>query len=61
MSNRQVVFVDPDDDTQQYWWPAMLIPPTEYQRFEKQKITIPKENEILVCYFEDGSLYGCLT
>ena len=61
MSQRKVVFVDPDDPEQEYWWPAMLIPPQEYQLLQKQRITIPKKSKVLVCYFEDGSLYYMLT
>jgi hypothetical protein len=59
-SRRKVVFVNPDDDHCLYWWPAIVVPETEYNLFKQSydnsnNFKIPNENEILVCYFEDGS------
>jgi len=57
---RRVVFVNPDDDHYLYWWPALVVPEIEYNLFKQSyddsnNFKIPDENEILVCYFEDGS------
>jgi len=57
---RKVVFVNPDDDHYLYWWPALVVPEIEYNLFKQSyddsnNFKIPNENEILVCYFEDGS------
>ncbi|KAJ3013987.1 UNVERIFIED_CONTAM: hypothetical protein HDU68_000463 [Siphonaria sp. JEL0065] len=54
----EVVFVDPDDAEAPWWWPAIVVPPNEFQEFRKSynlEIDEPKEGEYLVCYFEDGS------
>jgi hypothetical protein len=32
-----------------------VVPSSDYQQFQKQKITIPKQDQLLICYFEDGS------
>ncbi|ORX48107.1 hypothetical protein BCR36DRAFT_294191 [Piromyces finnis] len=57
---RKVVFVNPEDDGCLYWWPAIVVPEIEYNLFKQSyddsnNFKIPNENEILVCYFEDGS------
>jgi len=57
---RRVVFVNPDDDHYLYWWPALVVPEIEYNLFKQSyddsnNFKIPNEDEILVCYFEDGS------
>ncbi|KAJ3100530.1 hypothetical protein HDU97_002166 [Phlyctochytrium planicorne] len=57
-SKRRVVFVDPDDANAPWWWPALVVPPAEFETFRKyvgNEITEPKDGEYLVCYFEDGS------
>ncbi len=61
----RVVFVDPDDPNCKYWWVAMVllsnkvVPSEEHSLFFKINKTTQqlKPDEILVCYFEDGSLY----
>jgi len=60
---RRIVFVDPDDEQAKWWWPAMVVPPEEIEIFRKSvgvesgvECGFPEENEILVVYFEDGSL-----
>ncbi|KAJ3272731.1 hypothetical protein HDV01_005258 [Terramyces sp. JEL0728] len=55
---KKLVFVDPDDSKATYWWPAMVVPEGEWSLFQKSqgvRVPIPKEGELLVCYFEDGS------
>ncbi|ORX96736.1 hypothetical protein K493DRAFT_314372 [Basidiobolus meristosporus CBS 931.73] len=55
---RKVVFVDPDEPTAPYWWPAMIVPEREIEAFKQtmeNDIQEPKKGEHLVCYFEDGS------
>ncbi|KAI9331533.1 hypothetical protein DFJ73DRAFT_70035 [Zopfochytrium polystomum] len=57
-ANRRVVFVDPDDENALWWWPALVVPPKEFQQFRQTmgiEIEEPKDGEYLVCYFEDGS------
>jgi len=55
---RKIVFVDPDDDNANFFWPAMVIPHKEIKEFQNASgadVDIPGENEYLVAYFEDGS------
>lgn len=58
MSLRErVVFVDPEDDSCPYWWPALIVP-TEYIHLFQQSISEPvplTSTDLVVCYFEDGS------
>lgn len=56
---RKVVFVDPDDPTAPYWWPAMVVPADEIAIFKQTmdtNVREPGRGEHLVCYFEDASL-----
>ncbi|KAG0355614.1 hypothetical protein BG005_005440 [Podila minutissima] len=50
---RDVVFVDPLDETMGYWWPAMIVPVPEID----SSMEIPSLNpgECLVKYFEDNT------
>ncbi|EGF77604.1 expressed protein [Batrachochytrium dendrobatidis JAM81] len=53
-----LVFVDPDDSDTPYWWPAMVVPHSEYSLFKQTMgpdVELPGEGQLLVCYFEDGS------
>ena len=53
----KVVFVDPDDDSCPYWWPALVVP-NEYLHLFQQTINeqVPVNGtDLVVCYFEDGS------
>ncbi|PJF16640.1 hypothetical protein PSACC_03553 [Paramicrosporidium saccamoebae] len=54
----RLVFVDPEDDTLPYWWPALIVLPSEYDMFhETMDSTVcgVLPAECLVCYFEDAS------
>ena len=54
---QKVVFVDPEDDSCPYWWPALIVP-TEYIHLFQQSISEPvplTSTDLVVCYFEDGS------
>lgn len=58
-----MVFVDPDDDGVQWWWPALLVPENEIEVFRQTLLNnsaefLPplKDDDVLVVYFEDGSL-----
>ena len=56
--SRKIVFVDPDDLEARWWWPAMIVPLTEIAAFRLAvggDIGFPRQGEVLVCYFEDGS------
>ena len=53
----KVVFVDPDDDSCPYWWPALVVPKEHLHLFQQ---TINEQvpvngTDLVVCYFEDGS------
>ena len=51
-----LVWVDPQDDAVDFWWPAVVIPREEYHNM-KEVVSLPKSLfDSLVCYFEDGSL-----
>ncbi|CAJ0848841.1 11180_t:CDS:10 [Entrophospora sp. SA101] len=55
---KKVVFVDPDDPSASYWWPALVVPNKEIEIFKQKMdydVQYPGEGENLVCYFEDGS------
>ncbi|RUS27911.1 hypothetical protein BC938DRAFT_482581 [Jimgerdemannia flammicorona] len=55
---RKVVFVDPDDPSAPYWWPAMVVPSDEIAVFKQTmdaSVREPERGEHLVCYFEDAS------
>ncbi|KAJ3119103.1 hypothetical protein HDU96_000018 [Phlyctochytrium bullatum] len=55
---RRVVFVDPDDAEAPWWWPALVVLPSEFEKFRRSvdsDVAEPKDGEYLVCYFEDGS------
>ncbi|RUS17540.1 hypothetical protein BC937DRAFT_89834 [Endogone sp. FLAS-F59071] len=43
---RKVVFVDPDDPTAPYWWPAMVVPADEIAIF-KQTMDTNVRDDIL--------------
>ncbi|GJJ78130.1 hypothetical protein EMPS_10489 [Entomortierella parvispora] len=49
---RDVVFVDPLDDKESYWWPAMIVPVAEIDSTMDCRILNP--GECLVKYFEDN-------
>lgn len=53
----QIVFVDPQDKKEKFWWPGIIVDQEEYDSFFKEMgepVTI--ENDcVLVCYFEDAS------
>ncbi|RKP08691.1 hypothetical protein THASP1DRAFT_29525 [Thamnocephalis sphaerospora] len=48
----ELVFVDPLDISVRYWWPAMVVPPTQIDRF--MRLPYPGTDECLVRYFEDN-------
>ncbi|KAI9596119.1 hypothetical protein BDF19DRAFT_439708 [Syncephalis fuscata] len=48
----ELVFVDPLDTTVRYWWPAMVVPPSQIDRF--MRLPYPGHDECLVRYFEDN-------
>lgn len=53
----QIIFVDPQDPLEKYWWSAITVPPSDYDHFFNEMgetITIEKDS-VLVCYFEDAS------
>ncbi|KAH6560441.1 hypothetical protein BASA61_008811 [Batrachochytrium salamandrivorans] len=53
-----LVFVDPDDAHTPYWWPAMVVPHSEYSLFKRTmgpNVELPGVGQLLVCYFEDAS------
>ena len=55
----RLVFVDPEDETLPYWWPAIIVPEEELDTFRDtmdSDISRIKSGERLVCYFEDASL-----
>ena len=57
---RKLVFVDPDDDKALFFWPALIIPLKDVERFKSHvsgAVDLPAPGEHLVSYFEDGSLY----
>ncbi|RKP24154.1 hypothetical protein SYNPS1DRAFT_30076 [Syncephalis pseudoplumigaleata] len=57
-AKRRIVFVDPDDPSAPFWWPAMVVPESEIDVFRQtmtSDIQEPGANEHLVCYFEDSS------
>lgn len=47
----EVVFVNPDDPLEPFWWPGVIIPP----ELLDESIPTPKEGELVVFYFEDGT------
>ncbi|KAG0053095.1 hypothetical protein BGZ83_001687 [Gryganskiella cystojenkinii] len=49
---RDVVFVDPLDDKESYWWPAMIVPVPEIDSTMDCRVLNP--GECLVKYFEDN-------
>ncbi|KAG0023651.1 hypothetical protein BGZ80_008689 [Entomortierella chlamydospora] len=49
---RDVVFVDPLDDKESYWWPAMIVPVPEID--SSMDCTVLNPGECLVKYFEDN-------
>ncbi|KAG0227884.1 hypothetical protein BGW42_002538 [Actinomortierella wolfii] len=49
---RDVVFVDPLDDKESYWWPAMIVPIPEID--PSMDCTVLNPGECLVKYFEDN-------
>ncbi|KAF9900971.1 hypothetical protein EC991_006694 [Linnemannia zychae] len=49
---RDVVFVDPLDDKESYWWPAMIVPVPEID--SSMECTVLNPGECLVKYFEDN-------
>ncbi|ORX90881.1 hypothetical protein K493DRAFT_55603 [Basidiobolus meristosporus CBS 931.73] len=54
---REVVFVDPLDESAEYWWPAMVVPPSEIDRsMVSRKLEC---DECLVRYFEDNKFSIC--
>ncbi|KAK9688237.1 hypothetical protein K7432_014469 [Basidiobolus ranarum] len=54
---REVVLVDPLDESADYWWPAMIVPPTEIDRsMISRKL---ERDECLVRYFEDNKFSVC--
>ncbi|KAG0010862.1 hypothetical protein BGZ82_003244, partial [Podila clonocystis] len=50
---RDVVFVDPLDETMGYWWPAMIVPVPEID--SSMEIPSLDPGECLVKYFEDNT------
>ncbi|CAG8437073.1 10506_t:CDS:2 [Ambispora gerdemannii] len=48
---REVVFVDPRDKTEKFWWPAMVVPHGEVD--ESMGFDELGPNEVIVKYFED--------
>ncbi|KAK9729357.1 hypothetical protein K7432_000326 [Basidiobolus ranarum] len=54
---REVVFVDPLDESAEYWWPAMIVPPTEIDRSMLSRKL--EQDECLVRYFEDNKFSVC--
>lgn len=52
----EIVFVDPQEPSEQFWWPGIIVPPHDYDHFFKQMgDPIDVQDSILVCYFEDAS------
>lgn len=52
----EIVFVDPQDPSEPFWWPAIIVTPPEYDHFFKlMGEPIDVHDSILVCYFEDAS------
>ncbi|KAF9208461.1 hypothetical protein BGZ49_008749 [Haplosporangium sp. Z 27] len=49
---RDVVFVDPLDEKESYWWPAMIVPVPEID--SSMDCTVLNPGECLVKYFEDN-------
>ncbi|KAK9764468.1 histone lysine methyltransferase Set9, variant 2 [Basidiobolus ranarum] len=49
------VFVNPLDDNEPFWWPALLIPSSETDRSMRR----PKPGQYAVRYFEDGTYSLC--
>ncbi|KAG0240277.1 hypothetical protein B0O80DRAFT_108168 [Mortierella sp. GBAus27b] len=49
---RDVVFVDPLDEKESYWWPAMIVPVPEID--STMECTVLNPGECLVKYFEDN-------
>ncbi|KAG0199992.1 hypothetical protein BGX28_006816 [Mortierella sp. GBA30] len=49
---RDVVFVDPLDDKESYWWPAMIVPVSEID--SSMDCIVLNPGECLVKYFEDN-------
>ncbi|KAF9437561.1 hypothetical protein BGZ76_000216 [Entomortierella beljakovae] len=49
---RDVVFVDPLDEKEIYWWPAMIVPVPEID--SSMGYSILEQGECLVKYFEDN-------
>ncbi|ORY06982.1 hypothetical protein K493DRAFT_310379, partial [Basidiobolus meristosporus CBS 931.73] len=54
---REVVLVDPLDESADYWWPAMIVPPTEIDRSMLSRKL--ERDECLVRYFEDNKFSVC--
>lgn len=51
-----IVFVDPQDPCEEFWWPAVVVNPAEREHFfSEMGEPIAINNDILVCYFEDAS------
>lgn len=51
-----IVFVDPQDPNEKFWWPAIVVNDHELDHFfSEMGEPIPTNNDILVCYFEDAS------
>ena len=51
----QVVFVDPDDESCLYWWPALIVPHEHLHLFQPTNGETIGSSDLVVCYFEDGS------
>lgn len=54
---QKIVFVDPEDPTCPFWWPALIVPAEHLHLFPHTDpgSSAPSPDEIVVCYFEDGS------
>ncbi|KAI8803793.1 hypothetical protein BJ742DRAFT_776855 [Cladochytrium replicatum] len=56
--SHRVVFVNPDDESQPWWWPALVVPEEDFEMFKASvdnDVERPGFGELLVCYFEDAS------
>ncbi|EJW02885.1 hypothetical protein EDEG_02709 [Edhazardia aedis USNM 41457] len=53
-----IVFVDPQDVNEKHWWVAIIVDPTEHERFfDEMGERIDLGDDHLVCFFDDAS-YG---
>jgi hypothetical protein len=53
---QKVVFVDPEDPGCPFWWPALIVPKEFLHLFPStDQSGSGGSDEIVVCYFEDGS------